>query len=73
VPDSLTMHSKASPFMEPLRVMTAKTFIRAKKNAEDDLRQLLENSADEPTLFSVKTENIKRLHELKNNSNSDQE
>lgn len=42
--------------------------IVAKKNAEDDLRQLLENSADEPTVVSVNSENIKRLHELMNNS-----
>lgn len=46
--------------------------IVAKKNAEDDLRKLLENSADEPTILSVKTENIKRLHEL-NSRNNDEE
>jgi hypothetical protein len=38
--------------------------IIAKKNAEDDLRLLLENSADESTIVSVTTENIKRLYEL---------
>ena len=42
--------------------------IIAKKNAEDDLRQLLENSASEPTLLTVKPENIRRLRELLNNS-----
>ena len=42
--------------------------IVAKKNAEDDLRLLLENSANEPTIVSVTSENIKRLHELMNNS-----
>ena len=46
--------------------------IVAKKNAEDDLRALLENSADEPTIFSVTPENIKRLHELTNNSNDEE-
>ncbi len=59
--------------LQSLFLSNRKTLIVAKKNAEDDLRTLLENSADEPTLFSVKNENIKRLHELKNNSNSDQE
>ncbi|MHC5915237.1 MAG: hypothetical protein ACYTXE_30560 [Nostoc sp.] len=41
--------------------------IIAKKNAEDDLRLLLENSASEPTLLTVKPENIRRLRELMNN------
>ncbi|MEH2456306.1 hypothetical protein [Nostoc sp.] len=45
--------------------------IIAKKNAEDDLRSLLEKSASEPTLLTVKPENIRRLHELMNNSESD--
>jgi hypothetical protein len=48
------------------------TVIVAKKNAEDDLRILLENSADEATQFSVRTENIKRLGEL-NQNNSEEE
>lgn len=42
--------------------------IIAKKNAEDDLRQLLENSTTEPTLLTVKADNIRRLRELMNNS-----
>ncbi|MEH2181117.1 hypothetical protein [Nostoc sp.] len=42
--------------------------IIAKKNVEDDLRQLLENSTTEPTLLTVKRDNIRRLRELKNNS-----
>jgi len=41
--------------------------IIAKKNAEDDLRQQLENSATEPSLLTVKPENIRRLRELMNN------
>ena len=59
--------------LRSLFLSNRKTLIVAKKNAEDDLRQLLENSADESTLFSVKAENIKRLHELKNNSSDDEE
>ncbi len=43
----------------------------AKKNAEDDLRELLENSAQEPTLLSVNRENIKRLRELLKDSEAD--
>ena len=38
---------------EPFKNLFASIII-AKKNAEDDLRKLLENSADEPTIFSVK-------------------
>ncbi|MEH2235237.1 hypothetical protein [Nostoc sp.] len=45
--------------------------IIAKKNAEDDLRSLLENSASEPTLLTVQSENIRRLRELMNNSETD--
>jgi len=41
--------------------------IIAKKNAEDDLRQLLENSTTEPTLLTVNRDNIRRLRELMNN------
>ncbi|MEH2289079.1 hypothetical protein [Nostoc sp.] len=41
--------------------------IIAKKNAENDLRQLLENSTTEPTLLTVKPENIRCLRELMNN------
>jgi hypothetical protein len=36
----------------------------AKKNADDDLRKILEVSASEPTLLSVNKGNIKRLEEL---------
>ena len=43
----------------------------AKKNAEDDLRSLLEKSASEPTLLTVQPENIRRLRELMNNSETD--
>lgn len=39
--------------------------------AEDDLRELLENRASEPTLLTVKAENIRRLRELMNNSEVD--
>lgn len=42
--------------------------IIAKKNAEDDLRELLKNSASEPTLLTVTPDNIRRLRELINNS-----
>ncbi|WP_196525743.1 hypothetical protein [Nostoc commune] len=42
--------------------------IIAKKNAKDDLRSLLEKSASEPTLLTVQPENIRRLRELMNNS-----
>lgn len=42
-----------------------------KKNAEVDLRQLLENSAKEPTILNISKENIRRLHELKNKSSED--
>ncbi|MCC5601099.1 hypothetical protein [Nostoc favosum] len=42
--------------------------IIAKKNAEDDLRELLENSTSEPTLLTVTPDNIRRLRELINNS-----
>jgi len=56
---------------KPLKNLFAAVII-AKKNAEDDLRMLLENSADEPTIFSVKPENIKRLGEL-NQNNSDED
>lgn len=42
--------------------------IVAKKNAEDDLRSLLENSADEPTLLSIKQSDIKRFEELVNHN-----
>jgi hypothetical protein len=42
--------------------------IVAKKNADDDFRKLLENTACEPTILSVTRENIKTLHELANNS-----
>ena len=48
-------------------------FLSNRKTLIDDLKRLLENCADEPTLFSVKAENIKRLHELKNNSSDDEE
>lgn len=51
----------------PLKNLFA-AIIVAKKNAEDDLRALLENSANEPTIFSVTGDNMRRLHELRNNS-----
>ncbi|MBW4677772.1 MAG: hypothetical protein KME52_28390 [Desmonostoc geniculatum HA4340-LM1] len=51
----------------PLKNLFAAVIV-AKKNAEDDLRTLLENSADEPTILSVTSDNIKRLRELMNNS-----
>ncbi|MEH2192556.1 MAG: hypothetical protein V7K98_07915 [Nostoc sp.] len=35
------------------------------------MRSLLENSASEPTLLTVKPENIRRLRELMNNSEAD--
>lgn len=54
----------------PLKNLFA-TVIIAKKNAEDDLRKVLENSANEPTQLSVNSENIKRLRELINNSESE--
>lgn len=56
----------------PLKNLFAAIII-AKKNAEDDLRELLENSAEEPTILSVSPENIKRLRELMNNSNSSED
>lgn len=46
--------------------------IVAKKNADDDLRKFLENSANEPTIFTVTTENVKRLHELRNDKNQEE-
>ncbi|MBC1238498.1 hypothetical protein [Nostoc sp. 2RC] len=51
----------------PLKNIFAAVII-AKKNAEDDLRQLLENSTTEPTLLTVNRDNIRRLRELMNNS-----
>jgi hypothetical protein len=54
----------------PLKNLFAAVIV-AKKNAEDDLRILLENSADEPTILSVTSENIKRLRELMNGSEND--
>jgi hypothetical protein len=56
---------------KPLKNLFASVIV-AKKNAEDDLRLLLENSADEATQFSVRPENIKRLGEL-NQNNSEEE
>ena len=55
----------------PLKNLFAAIII-AKKNAEDDLRELLENSAHEPTILSVTSENIKRLRELMNNSETEE-
>ncbi len=63
----LTLHRDLK-LGHPLKNLFAAVII-AKKNAEDDLRLMLENSADEPTIFSVRSENIKRLHEL--NANND--
>ena len=54
----------------PLKNIFAAVII-AKKNAEDDLRQLLEDSTSEPTLLTVKPENIRRLRELMSNSEVD--
>jgi hypothetical protein len=54
----------------PLKNLFA-AIIVAKKNAEDDLRKLLESSAHEPTILSVTRENIKRLRELMNGSESE--
>lgn len=48
------------------------TVIVLKKNAEDDLRECLINSADEPTIFVVRPENIKRLEELQEQSDTDE-
>lgn len=61
--------SRNFKYGQTLKNLLASVII-AKKNSEDDLRILLENSANEPVVFSVKTENIKRLYELKNNSNN---
>ncbi|MBD0386264.1 MAG: hypothetical protein ICV54_06975 [Nostoc sp. C3-bin3] len=55
----------------PLKNVFAAVII-AKKNAEDNLRLLLENSANEPTLLTVKPENIRRLRELMNNSENEE-
>lgn len=54
----------------PLKNLFAAVII-AKKNAEDDLRKLLESSAHEPTILSVSSENIKRLRELMNGSETE--
>lgn len=43
-----------------------------KKNAEDDLRDCLINSASEPTILVVRPENIKRLEELQDQSDTDE-
>lgn len=63
--------SRNLEYGKPLKNLFASVIV-AKKNAEDDLRKMLENSADEPTSFSVRPENIKRLEQLnQNNSEED--
>lgn len=55
---------------ESLKYLLAAVII-LKKNAEDDLKQCLINSVSEPTLLTVKPENIKTLEENWSNGDDD--